>query len=79
MHLKEKYNGEYIILEDDVLLKSFEESPKEFVKRYLDKKFLYIDEAQYCKKIGKIVKLILDIFSNKIKIVITGSGSFDIK
>ena len=28
---------------------------------------------------GKIVKLIFDIFSDKIKIVITGSGSFDIK
>jgi predicted AAA+ superfamily ATPase len=50
LHLKEKYNGEYITLEDDVLLKSLEENPKEFVKRYLDKKFLYIDEAQYCKK-----------------------------
>ena len=79
LHLKEKYNGEYITLEDDVLLKSLEENPKEFVKRYLDKKILYIDEAQYSKKIGKIVKLIFDIFSDKIKIVITGSGSFDIK
>jgi predicted AAA+ superfamily ATPase len=79
LHLKEKYNGEYITLEDDVLLKSLDENPKEFVKRYLDKKILYIDEAQYSKKIGKIVKLIFDIFSDKIKIVITGSGSFDIK
>ena len=79
LHLKEKYNGEYITLEDDILLKSLEENPKEFVKRYLDKKILYIDEAQYCKKIGKIVKLIFDTFSEKIKIIITGSGSFDIK
>jgi len=31
------------------------------------------------QKIGKIAKLIFDIFSDKIKIVITGSGSFDIK
>jgi predicted AAA+ superfamily ATPase len=79
LHLKEKYDGEYITLEDDILLKSLEENPKEFVKRYLDKKILSIDEAQYCKKIGKIVKLIFDVFSDKIKIVTTGSGSFDIK
>ena len=37
--LKEKYNGKYITLEDDILLKSLEENSKEFVKRYLNKKF----------------------------------------
>jgi len=37
--LKEKYNGKYITLEDDILLKSLEENSKEFVKRYLEKSF----------------------------------------
>jgi len=39
LHLKEKYNGKYITLEDDILFKSIEENSKEFVKRYLNKKF----------------------------------------
>lgn len=79
LHLKEKYGGEYLTFEDEDLLKSFEESPKQFIERFIDKKYLFLDEAQYCKKIGKNVKLIFDLFSDKIKLILTGSGSFDIK
>jgi len=80
-HLKEKYNGNYVTLEDEALLRTFEENPKEFVKRYSNKEknFLFIDEAQYSKKAGKIIKLIFDLYSDKIKLVVSGSGSFDIK
>jgi len=81
LHLKEKLGGNYITLEDESLLKAFEESPKEFVKRYVEEKktFLFIDEAQYSKNVGKILKLIFDLYSDKLKLFVTGSGSFDIK
>jgi len=79
LHLKEKTGGNYVTLEDESQLKTFEENPKEFVKRYIDKKYLFLDEAQYSKKAGKIIKLLFDLFSNKLKLIVSGSGSFDIK
>jgi len=80
LHLKEKLGGSYITLEDEDMLTAFEKNPKEFVKRFIREKktFLFIDEAQYCKKTGKIIKFIFDLFSDKLKLIVTGSGSFDI-
>jgi len=81
LHLKEKLGGNYITLEDEDMLKTFEQNPKEFIKRFIDKEksLLFIDEAQYSKKAGKTIKLIFDLFSDKVKLFVTGSGSFDIK
>jgi len=81
LHLKEKLDGIYVTLEDESLLKTFEENPKEFAKRYINeqKNFLFLDEAQYSKKAGKIIKLLFDLFSDKLKLIVSGSGSFDIK
>ena len=78
LHLKERLGGSYVTLEDEGALKSFEESPESFVKRYGDD-YLFIDEAQYSKKAGKILKLLYDLYSERLKIFVTGSGSFDIK
>ncbi|MDH7518063.1 MAG: ATP-binding protein [Candidatus Thermoplasmatota archaeon] len=80
-HLQQQLGGHYITLEDEELLQSFEKNPKEFIKRYIENKqnLLFIDEAQYNKNVGKNLKLIYDLFSDKIKIFVTGSGSFDIK
>ena len=41
LHLKEKLGGNYVTLEDEENLLSFEKNPKEFVKRYTgnNKKF----------------------------------------
>ena len=78
LHLKERLGGSYVTLEDEGALKSFEESPESFVKRYGDG-YLFIDEAQYSKKAGKILKLLYDLYSERLKIFVTGSGSFDIK
>jgi len=66
-------------LEDEEMLTAFESSPKEFANRFIEKKLLFIDEAQYCKEAGKKIKLIYDLFSDKLKLFVTGSGSFDIK
>jgi predicted AAA+ superfamily ATPase len=80
-HLHEKHGGHYVTLEDDEILQSFENSPREFVKRYLENKnnLLFIDEAQYSKNAGKNIKLLYDLYSDSIKLFVTGSGSFDIK
>jgi predicted AAA+ superfamily ATPase len=81
LHLKEKLGGNYVTLEDEDLLKTFNDNPKEFAKRYFSEQrsFLYIDEAQYSKNAGKNLKLLFDLFSDKLKLIISGSGSFDIK
>ncbi|OYT28602.1 hypothetical protein B6U98_04410 [Thermoplasmatales archaeon ex4572_165] len=81
LHLKEKLGGNYVTLEDDEMLSSFEKNPKEFIKRYIEnnKNILFLDEAQYCKNAGKTIKLIFDLYSDNLKLFITGSGSFDIK
>ena len=78
LHLKERLGGSYVTLEDEQALRSFEHSPESFVKRY-GGGYLFIDEAQYSKKAGKIIKLLYDLYSDKLKIFVTGSGSFDIK
>ena len=77
LHLKEKFKGKYISLERESVLKAFEENPDLFVKRF-KAKYLFIDEAQYSKKAGKIIKIIYDNYP-EIKLFVTGSGSFDIK
>ncbi|MEM3503547.1 MAG: ATP-binding protein [Nitrososphaeria archaeon] len=81
LHLKEKYGGSYVTFEDEEMLSTFEEAPKEFIERFLKsgKEILFLDEAQYCGKVGKNLKLLFDLFSDKVKFIITGSGSFDIK
>ena len=81
LHLKEKLGGNYVTLEDEENLSSFEKNPKEFVKRYIEnnKNILFLDEAQYCKNAGKTIKLIFDLYPDNLKLFITGSGSFDIK
>jgi len=79
LHLKDKLNGSYISLEDEEMKKSLELNPKQFIRRYLDKKVLFVDEAQYAKDIGKVLKLLYDLYGEKLKLIVTGSGSFDIK
>ena len=79
LHLKEKLGGRYVTLEDEDILKAFSETPKAFAKRYGDRPFLFIDEAQYSRNAGKRLKLLFDLFSGNLKLFVTGSGSFDIK
>ena len=78
-HLEEKYGGEYISLEIEEYAEAIKKDPISFAKRFLGKKFLYVDEAQYVKEIGKYLKIIQDNFKGKLKLVVTGSGSFEVK
>lgn len=78
LHLKDKLGGSYATLEDEDVLKTFENNPKLFAKRFSEGGILFLDEAQYSKKAGKTIKLLFDLFPD-IKPFVTGSGSFDIK
>ena len=69
----------FFSFEDDITRLKFEENPKEFIEFYLssDNHYFLFDEVQYVKDIGKKLKLIFDTYEN-IKIIITGSSSFDL-
>lgn len=74
------HGEEYETFEDQSVLSAFEKTPREFIQRYIDRvRILFIDEAQYSEVAGKNLKLLYDLYSDKIKFVITGSGSFDIR
>ena len=75
----EEKNIHYINFEDDVVRIKFEEDCREFVKFHLEsgKNYFLFDEVQYVKDVGKKLKLVFDAFAG-IKIIITGSSSFDL-
>ncbi len=76
LHLEQRYGGSYVTLEDEDALRTFEEAPEQFASRYAPGRYLFLDEAQYCKEAGKIIKLMFDAHP-ELKIVAT--GSFDVK
>lgn len=78
-YLQKKYGGTYVSLEFDDQAQALVKDPLLFGKRYIEGKFLYIDEAQYVKDIGKYVKILYDHFEGRLKIFVSGSGSFEVK
>jgi len=48
-HLQERYGGAYISLEFEDFAETLIKDPLTFGKRFIEKKFLYIDEAQYVR------------------------------
>ncbi|HDJ96749.1 MAG TPA: ATP-binding protein [Candidatus Aenigmarchaeota archaeon] len=82
LRLKEKLkNSEYVTLEDPEWRDAFQEDVKGVVETFLrrNKSLLLLDEAQYIKDIGEKLKLIYDLYADKLKVIATGSGSFDVK
>lgn len=81
--LEKKYSLEQIIfidLEDEIEQIKFEKNPLEYIEFYLRKNnkiFLLLDEIQYIKKAGKILKLLFDKY-HQIKFIISGSSTLDI-
>jgi predicted AAA+ superfamily ATPase len=75
-------NIHYLTFEDRKLLHSFQQDPVAFVRSYVlpaDKlTVLMIDEFQYAAGGGQKLKLVYDTME-KVKIVITGSSSLEIK
>lgn len=70
-----------ISFEDDFEKEKFEKNPKEYINYFigddLQKHYFLLDEVQYIKNAGKILKLIYDDMKN-IKIIITGSSTLNL-
>jgi predicted AAA+ superfamily ATPase len=82
LHLHEQLgDSEYLTLEDPEWREAFERDPKRAAERILErgKSILLLDEAQYVKEIGQRLKLLFDLYGGRLKVIATGSGSFDIK
>ncbi len=70
----------YFDLEDEIEEMKFEKNPKDYVNFFLrDKKKIYIliDEIQYVKRGGKILKVLYEYYPY-IKFIVSGSSSLDI-
>ena len=79
LQLQKTFGGKYLSLEIEDYAEALKKDPILFAKTFGKEGFLYLDEAQYLKDIGKYVKIIYDHFKEKLKLVITGSGSFEVK
>jgi len=82
LHLHELLkDSEYLTLEDPSWREAFEKDPKAVAERILERKksVLLLDEAQYIGDMGQRLKLLFDLYGERLKIIATGSGSFDIK
>jgi len=83
LFLQEKYGKEsvfFVDFEDEIEKLKFETDPKEYLKFFLRKKsqvFILLDEIQYVKESGKILKLLYDHYP-QVKFIVSGSSSLDI-
>lgn len=83
---EEGKNTLYIDLEDLRFLDIFNKGVH-FIIKYLDEKgalgtdklYLFVDEIQYLDNPSNVLKLIRDQYSHKIKLLVSGSSSFEIK
>ncbi|MGC8849985.1 MAG: hypothetical protein ACP5QI_05880, partial [Candidatus Bathyarchaeia archaeon] len=79
---KGKHGGSYITREDTDMLRAFEESPRIFAERFMkggDWNILFLDEARYCVKAGRALRLLLDLFSERLKIIAYKPGGHHIQ
>jgi len=70
----------FIDFEDEMEQLKFEKTPREYLEFYLDgsgKVFFLLDEIQYIKKGGKILKLLMESYP-RVKFIVSGSSSLDI-
>jgi predicted AAA+ superfamily ATPase len=83
LFLQEKYGQDnvfFVDFEDEIEKLKFETDPKEYLKFYLRKKnkvFILLDEIQYVKESGKILKLLYDHYP-QLKLIVSGSSSLDV-
>ena len=66
----------FVSFEDDFERDKFEKDPREYFDFFIgedrEKHYFFLDEVQYAKTAGKLLKLIYDSKEN-VKIIITGS------
>lgn len=70
----------FITLEDPLYLNELNKHPKNLLQLLptlnKDKIYVLIDEIQYLENPSNFLKLIYDLYKNKIKLIVTGSSSF---
>lgn len=67
----------FLTFEDQEALNLFENNIKKFIDVYIDgKDYVFIDEFQYAKNGGRLLKFIFD--THHTKIIISGSSAFDL-
>ncbi len=72
----------YITLEDEIERMNFERDPSSHITGYLidhAPHLFLIDEVQYVEKAGRSMKLLFDRYHDRIKFIITGSSSPDLR
>lgn len=72
----------YISLENDIQKAEFERDPRSFVEGFLvdnEKHYFLIDEVQYLGNAGRTLKFLFDTYKERVKFIITGSSSLDIR
>lgn len=75
----------FITLEDRDILEKLEQDVKSFIENAIDRAdnktriYFLIDEVQYLPKAGQKLKLIFDLFGDKVKLIVTGSSSLELK
>ena len=72
----------YLSLEDINILNALNESPENIFQYVLDKNkknYILIDEIQYLDNPSNFLKLLQDKYSGKIKLIVTGSSSLELK
>lgn len=70
----------YVSFEDDLERLKFEKDPQQYISSFVKenkKYFFLLDEVQYIKNAGKILKLLFDKYEN-VKFIITGSSTLDL-
>jgi predicted AAA+ superfamily ATPase len=84
--IKEKNVGEknvfYLSLEDINVLNVLNENPENIFQYILDKdkkNYFLIDEIQYLDNPSNFLKLLYDKYAGKIKLIVTGSSSLELK
>jgi len=79
-------NTHYIDLEDLRMLSVLDEGPESLISYLREggilteaKLYLFVDEIQYLSKPSSFIKLLRDHYSDRIKLTVSGSSSFDIR
>ena len=77
-----KKNIFYLSLEDMNILSNLNENPENIFKYVLDennKNYFLLDEIQYLDNPSNFLKLLHDKYSDRIKLIVTGSSSLELK
>ena len=84
--IKEKNKNEknifYLSLEDINVLNALNENPENIFRYILDKNsknYFLIDEIQYLDNPSNFLKLLYDKYAGKVKLIVTGSSSLELK